>query len=154
LNYQNDLIGGRAGGSAGARGYVLVERNIHLTCGKYRVLITRRPKNLYGGRFSDLSAARKVRDELEQTVAPRKPWENTPRKAVRRTQQMLRMERRAAGVCQSCGDEPPKAGCVTCQGCMDAMHAKREAHNTQALRPDGRSAQDSQQPTKEQNAND
>ena len=119
----------RSAGFAPATGYVLVERNIHLTGGKYRVLITRRPKNLYGGRFLKLSEARCVRDALEKTVAPRKPWDSTPRKTVRRTQQMLRMERRAAGVCQSCGDEPPKAGCVTCQGCMDAMHAKREAHN-------------------------
>ena len=119
---------GSPAGFAPANGYALVERNIHLTGGKYRVLITRRPKNLYGGRFAELSEAIRVRDELEQTVAPRKPWECTPRKAVRRTVQVLRMERRAAGLCQSCGDEPPKAGCVTCQGCMDAMHANREAH--------------------------
>jgi len=100
-------------------------RNIFCCAGKYRVLITRRPKNIYGGRFSKLSDAVRVRNELEKTVAPCKPWQNTPRLKVRRTQTTLRLERRAAGLCQSCGTEPPKSGCVTCQGCMDAMHAKR-----------------------------
>ena len=117
-------------------GYVLVDRNIHLCAGKYRVLITRRPKNIYGGRFRLLADAKRARDVLEAQYRRLTPWENTPRVKVRRTQTTLRMERRAAGLCQSCGTEPPKAGCVTCQGCMDAMHAKRnlrrdEAHNAE-----------------------
>ncbi len=106
--------------------YVLVDRNIHLTAGKYRVLITRRPKNLYGGRFTDLNAAIKVRDELEQTVAPRKPWGIRGHIVeVRRTTQQRRMELRAAGMCQVCGSEPPKSDCVTCQSCLDWQNQKR-----------------------------
>ena len=141
MNYQNETSGGRAGGSAGARGYVLVERNIHLTCGKYRVLITRRPKNIYGGRFSDLSEARRVRDELEQTVKPSKPWGIRGRIVeTRRTQQQLRAERLSDGMCQVCGYEPPKPGRKACKGCCDfqnqkRMLARREAHNAEVSRP-------------------
>lgn len=113
--------------------YKLVDRNIHLCSGKYRVLITRRPKNIYGGRFIKLDDAKRARDVLEAQYNRKTPWENTPRKAVRRTQQMLRMERRAAGLCQSCGTEPPKKDCVTCQGCMDAMHAKRNGRREQTI---------------------
>lgn len=114
--------------------YTLVDRNIHFISNKYRVLITRRPKNLYGGRFSEISDARRKRDELENTIPKHKPWGKTLRRKIRRTQQDFRMERRGAGLCQSCGDEPPKRGCVTCQGCMDAMHAKRKL-----LRPEQQS---------------
>lgn len=124
-----------ARGSSSVSGYVLVERNIHRICGKYRVLITRRPQNLYGGRHPTLSEARRVRDELEKSVAARKPWGIVVRKVeVRKTTQSKRMERRAAGLCQECGDEPPKAGCVICQSCLTWSAAKRrnarlEAHN-------------------------
>jgi hypothetical protein len=124
---------GSPAGLAPANGYALVERNIHLTGGKYRVLITRRPKNLYGGRFAELSEAIRVRDELEQTVAPRKPWGIRGRMVeVRRTTQQARMELRAAGLCQICGDEPPKAGCVTCQSCLTWSAEKRRAARREA----------------------
>jgi hypothetical protein len=102
---RTDIQTPRPAGLASASGYMLAERNIHLTGGKYRVLITRRPKNLYGGRFADLSAARKVRDELEKTVAPRKPWGIRGHMVeVRRTTQQRRKELRADGLCQVCGD--------------------------------------------------
>ena len=40
--------------------YRLVDRNIHLMHGgKYRVLLTRRPKAVYGGRFDTLAEAKR-----------------------------------------------------------------------------------------------
>ena len=122
-------------GLTAAPKYVLIERNIHLTSGKYRVLITRRPKNLYGGRFTDLGAARKVRDELEQSVVPRKPWGIRGHIVeVRRTTQVRRIELRSAGLCQVCGDEPPKADLVTCQSCLD-WQSQQRAHARSVANP-------------------
>ncbi len=102
-----------------------VSRNIHLLGGKYRVLITRRPKNVYGGRFSTLSEAIAARDRIERNLPARKPWACTEIKTARRTVQQLRAERKAAGLCISCGDEPPKSGCVSCQSCLDVLNFKR-----------------------------
>lgn len=102
-------------------------RNIYDANDRYKVVLTRRPRTLYIGTFRSLPEAIAARDAAEASHAAHRPWDLAPRVPVRRTQQMLRMERRAAGLCQSCGLEPPKLGCVTCQGCMDAMHIKRRS---------------------------
>ncbi len=108
--------------------YSRVERNIQFRRGRYCVAITRRPRTIYGGEFDKLEKARQVRDEIEAEAIALKPW-GIRGKLVekRRTQTQLRMERRAAGLCQVCGDEPFKAGCVTCQSCLDFQTAKRIA---------------------------
>jgi hypothetical protein len=106
--------------------YQLVDRNIHLVAGKYRVLITRRPKNIYGGRFETLAEAVAVRDQLQQQHAPRKPWGIRGHIVeCRRTTQSLRDERLAAGLCQMCGENPPKTGLKACSECCNWQNQKR-----------------------------
>lgn len=101
------------------------DRNIHIVRGQFRVSFTRRPRIIWGGDFRTVEAARTRRDQMEPTLpAPRKPWAATPKLAKRRTVQDLRSERRAAGLCQSCGDCPPKSGCLSCQQCISIMVEK------------------------------
>ena len=107
--------------------YQRIERNIQFIAGSYRVLMTRRPKNVYGGRFATLEEARVRRDGLESLLAARRPWALAPRKAQRRTMADLRAERREAGVCQACGEEQPRPGVWTCDGCLAVAAAKRRA---------------------------
>jgi len=102
-------------------GYERVDRNIHQRKGgKFRVMLTRRDVGcIYGGTFTDLAKAKKVRNKLEKENPPGKPWDNTKKKAHRRTIQDLRRERRAAGLCAECGDHPPAEGVLTCQSCRE-----------------------------------
>jgi hypothetical protein len=65
-----------------------VTRNIFLLSGKYRVLITRRPKNIYGGRYESLSEAIMIRDRLEREHTPGKAGAKC--KTFHRTMQVLR----------------------------------------------------------------
>lgn len=104
-----------------------IERNIEFNHGKYRVRLRRMNQNVDGGRFADLTDARRARDEMEARLAPSKPWGLTPRNPNPRTVYTLRNERRAAGLCQACGCEPPKPGLLTCQSCIDIAAIKRAA---------------------------
>lgn len=103
-----------------------LDRNIKFTVGKYRVLLTRRPKNVYGGRFGTIEEARIVRDSLEK-IHPH-GQKGVKKVFVRRTVKALRMERRANRMCQACGSEAPDSGLVTCRQCLDFSSAKRRAN--------------------------
>lgn len=106
--------------------YSLADRNIHLRNGKFRVLLVRRPTNIYGGSHDTLEAARIVRDQLEAQHAKLKPWGIRGHLVQqRRTTQSLRDERLAAGLCQMCGSLPPKPGHKSCQECCDWQNQKR-----------------------------
>jgi hypothetical protein len=108
-------------------GYKSVERNIHRRKGGFRVMLTRRGiGSVYGGLFQTIEEARTVRDELEKKHPPGKPWDNTARVAKRRTVQQRRMERRAAGMCQECGEEPPAPGILACRSCRDVNNFYRQ----------------------------
>lgn len=114
--------------------YVLVDRNIHFTQGMFRVLITRRPKNIYGGRFGTLADAQRKRDALE-AAHPKGQIKGRRKQGPRRTTQLLRSERRAAGLCQECGTEAPKQGCVICQPCLTFSASKRRAKREALAHP-------------------
>jgi hypothetical protein len=112
-----------------------IERNIHFVAGKYRVMLTRRPKNIYGGRFTDLNQARRVRDQLEASHNKGTTAHRAPRTTPYRTVQFVRQERRQAGLCMYCGECAPRPGQVGCDGCYTTYafkrrEARRENHFT------------------------
>lgn len=110
----------------------IIERNIYRYRGQIRVSVTRRP-NILVRRCKSIEEARSLRDEFEKQFPALKPWGVAIRKvAKRRTQQQLRMERRAKGVCQVCGDKPPKQDRVTCQECLTWQNDKRKLARQEA----------------------
>ena len=105
-------------------GYKCIERNIHRRAGgRFRVMLTRRTGSIYGGMHTDLAEARRVRDKLEKDNPPGKPWDHTPKVERRRTSVDRRRERKAAGLCAECGEEPPAEGLVTCRMCRNIKSA-------------------------------
>jgi hypothetical protein len=92
-------------------------RNIEPGKNCFLVRIQRRPHNLYGGSFRTLTEALLARDRLEAQHPPKRPWGNTPRKLVRRTQADRHRERREAGLCPKCGTvkAPPHTSCHECR---------------------------------------
>jgi hypothetical protein len=113
--------------------YLLADRNIHQHARRFRVLLTRRPKNIYGGRFDTLEEARQVRDELERLHAPSRPGK--PASGHRRTVKLLRAERQAAGQCVSCGECPPAPGLSSCRECLDILNFKRSEKRKEQATP-------------------
>jgi hypothetical protein len=106
------------------------DRNILFVRGRFRVAFTRRPNLIYGGAFKTIEEARIRRDQLEITLpTPCKPWDKTPKLPQRRTVQDLRSERQARGLCQTCGDCPPKAGKLSCQECISIAVEKHRNKN-------------------------
>ena len=95
------------------------ERNIMLIGSRYRVLVTRRPRNVYGGSHRTLDAARSARDQIEASVPRGKT--SRPRVLVRKN---TREERRRAGLCIGCGDEPPKPRRSCCESCLEVARIK------------------------------
>jgi len=95
------------------------ERNIMLIGSRYRVLVTRRPKNVYGGSHATLQSARAARDEIEARV----PRGKTLRPCVLERRN-TREERRRAGLCIGCGDEPPQPGRSCCGACLEVARIK------------------------------
>lgn len=109
-----------------------VARNIYSIEGRYKVMVTRRPKAIFGGRFNTIAEAVSARDAIESSTPKRRP--GAARKANRRTVRLLREERKAAGLCMSCGDEAPAAGLLSCRACLDIARDSRRTARARAGR--------------------
>lgn len=96
-------------------------RNITLNeRGQYKVMVFRHRAAHWGGTHRSLAAATAARDALEVAL-PKRPSGRQPGGKPKRGMVVLFKERREAGLCVKCGDEPPKPGRACCQGCITAM---------------------------------
>jgi len=105
-----------------------VERNIRIEGNRFKVMLTRRPSNIYVGRFDTLELARSARDEAEERNSARRPW-GVRIKLVekRRTVQQLYKERRSSGLCIYCAKPNDRMPLVGCSGCAAFNRMKRAA---------------------------
>jgi len=102
------------------QGKVTVERNIQLIRGKYRALISRKGRSIYGGEHETLHAARCARAKLEKehpATIRRKPTNEERLERMRKYMRKVRKKREASGLCPQCGDEPPAKDRSTCFSC-------------------------------------
>lgn len=100
-----------------------VERNIQMVDGRLRVLVTRRPQNIFGGYFKDIEQARVARDRIEAEHPP-KPRGGKPSGRHVRTEAERRHARLQMGLCQLCGQCPPKEGRRSCEDCLRVVRIK------------------------------
>lgn len=94
-----------------------IERNIIKTGSRYRVLVTRRPTNIFGGFYDTLEDAREARDRIEKENPPARPG-RAPTGKTSLTSTQRRHLLFLQGLCQLCGECPPKPGRRSCADCL------------------------------------